>query len=167
MSFRGVGAELVHARRTNRILGDERHDVIRSREENLRLRRGVRSFTVKKGYRCGKAQDVVIAQYMLRVSRDSLSQQQRAFLVAGMFHVGVLGLESCPLCMALYRMLGLYETWWREGKMLEDWERVSCLDPVRLRRNEILQVASVINRRLAFSQAVETQYDPATGKLAY
>lgn len=161
------GRELTRARRMNQTLGDERLEVIRQREERLKLRQGVRRFKLDRGFRCGNVKDLVIAQLLLPYTRDELTDAQREFRVMGLLHAGMLGTQACPACMPLIRLYGLYRTWWQEGVMLEDWERVSCLDPERMWWSEILQVARIIRRRLDFVQAVETQYDPETGKLHY
>lgn len=159
--------ELIRARRRNIILSDERPVIIRQREERLRLRQGVSSFRLHRDYRCGEAADLVMAQLLLQIDGDRLTKAQRQFRVSSLFHLGVLGTQACPACMQIFRLFDLYRTWWREGIILEGWERVPCLDPNRLWSWEIVTIAEVIRRRLAFMAAVEQRYDSVTGKLQY
>lgn len=162
-----IGRHLSRARRSNQILADERLQVIRLREEHLRLRQGVRRFKLGRPYRCGKATDLVVAQLLLQINGEDLTDAQRKFRTQGLLHVGLIGMRPCRSCMQLFRLYDLYRTWWREGVMLEEWERVSTLDPDRMWRSEILQVANILQRRLDYVRAVETQYDPESGKLHY
>lgn len=151
----------------NQVLGDERQKVIRQREERLRLRQGVLRFKFGRAFRCGLARDVVIAQLLLQIDRAHLTEKQREFRLTAMLHVGWLGTSPCPKCLGLTRLYDLYRTWWREGIMLEDWERVSSLDPERLWCSEVLQMARVIQQRRDFVLAIEERFDPETGKLFY